>query len=192
MSVGVMQSVIRSSEKRVTDQRKTSEAARARAFQKHFSVVVLALILVGAFVVSNIILLRSFLQQPFAAPGEDGQRWIGPLLRERLRKVKSERSFSFGRRKSVSDNLAKQTAQVAQRKAAQNNLQTGKKNNSSSAASTSVIIGNVSAQSALRGKKADSGPVKSKATKKANNLTNSSDESKVGDNTSSMKLQPTT
>jgi len=63
--------------------------------------------------------------------------------------------------------------------------------NSSSAASTSVILSNVSAKSALRGQKTDPGPVKSKATKKANHLTDSPDEKNIGDNTSSMKLQQT-
>eukprot|EP00930_Biecheleria_cincta_P104051 TRINITY_DN96207_c0_g1_i1.p1 TRINITY_DN96207_c0_g1~~TRINITY_DN96207_c0_g1_i1.p1 ORF type:complete len:218 (-),score=57.05 TRINITY_DN96207_c0_g1_i1:200-853(-) len=81
-----MQSVIRSSEKRVTEQREKSEAARLRS---NASVAVVGFLLLAAFAVTNIVLLQSVLKDPLGG-GDRQHRFIGPLLRERLRRIARE------------------------------------------------------------------------------------------------------
>jgi len=93
-----MQSVIRSSEERVRTQRKTTEAARVRAFRNNLPLMIFLVLLLLAFVLTNILLLRDFLKQPFGGSSDD-PRFIGPLLRERLRRAR-ERARE-GERKAV-------------------------------------------------------------------------------------------
>mmetsp|Transcript_51594 Transcript_51594/g.95483 ORF Transcript_51594/g.95483 Transcript_51594/m.95483 type:complete len:217 (+) Transcript_51594:98-748(+) len=86
-----MQGVIRSSEQRVDRKRKDAQAARLRACRQNIVLVSVAVALVGAFVIINIIMLRSMVVTPLG-PDDDG-KLTGPLMRERLRqKVKRTES----------------------------------------------------------------------------------------------------
>ncbi|CAE6926681.1 unnamed protein product [Symbiodinium sp. KB8] len=83
-----MRAVIDSSEKRLSEQRKCNEEARARQLQKNVTVALCGLALLGIFAVTNIVLLQSVLRDPLG--GERQHRFIGPLLRERLTKLARE------------------------------------------------------------------------------------------------------
>ncbi|CAE8590996.1 unnamed protein product, partial [Polarella glacialis] len=60
-------------------------AARVRACGRNANTVIFGVLLLGAFAVTNIVLLQSVLQSP--GPGEHPRSYIGPLLRERLRRI---------------------------------------------------------------------------------------------------------
>lgn len=82
-----MQGLIRSSEQRVVKERKTSEAARVRAFRQNAALVTLGLFLVGSFALTNIILLESVLRSPIGGTADEvSASRMGPLLQERLRR----------------------------------------------------------------------------------------------------------
>lgn len=87
-----MQSVIRSSEQRVVKERRNTEAARLRACRQHTTLVLLGLLLVAFLALSNIVLLRSVLQNPMGGSDAPVRPGIGPLLREQLRQ-KAKRKF---------------------------------------------------------------------------------------------------
>ncbi|CAE7232539.1 unnamed protein product [Symbiodinium sp. CCMP2592] len=103
-----MRAVIDSSEKRLSEQRKCNEEARARQLQKNVTVALCGLALLGIFAVTNIVLLQSVLRDPLG--GERQHRFIGPLLRERLTKLAREGrnrlSFRHGDRAQTEQQLA--------------------------------------------------------------------------------------
>eukprot|EP00434_Breviolum_minutum_P005912 symbB.v1.2.005213.t1/scaffold266.1/size251003/10 len=83
-----MRAVISNSEKRIDGQRKCNEEARARQLRDNISVAFCGLFLLGAFAAINIVLLQSVLNDPLG--GERSHRFIGPLLKERLKQLAHE------------------------------------------------------------------------------------------------------
>jgi len=83
-----MQGVIRSSEQRVRKERTQGEAARLRACKNNVGLLALGVFLLAAFALTNIVLLKDVLNHaPTGAAGAGGEKpWIGPLLRERMRR----------------------------------------------------------------------------------------------------------
>lgn len=80
-----MQSVIRSSEQRVSKEKKHSEAARVRALRQHVGLMLCGTMLLVGFAMTNIVLLTSVLRPP-VGDVEDARPGVGPLLRERMRR----------------------------------------------------------------------------------------------------------
>lgn len=92
--MAVMQSVIRNQEKRVSENKKSSEAVRAQKFRNNIAILLGALFILGIFVVMQIALLESFTDEPGHKQliGGDEQdpedhSWLGPLMKERVRRL---------------------------------------------------------------------------------------------------------
>jgi len=97
-----MQTLIRGSEQRVAKERKFNEAARV----KKNTILLVSLFLLACFALTNIVLLRSVLSDPIGGgaaiddPANAGSPGMGPLLRERLRNIRSAPGKSFNRIKN--------------------------------------------------------------------------------------------
>jgi len=109
-----MQNVIRSSEKRVTQDRKNSEAARLRAFRQNAAVVIIGVFLIGSFAVTNIVLLESVLRSPIGSNADElASSRMGPLMRERVRQQAQASGGGAGRGGGVRDAVDRTWATAA-------------------------------------------------------------------------------
>lgn len=77
--------------------RRNSESARERAQRQNYALIFGGAILLGAFVLTNLFLLSAF-HDDADPPAEGDPHWLGPLMRERLRKV-SKRARGLVERK---------------------------------------------------------------------------------------------
>lgn len=83
-----MQQLIRSGSNRVSSQRSTSEAARAKKITQNIGLVVFIVFLMAVFVITNMMMLESFKEQPAFGFQRDERHalGVGPLLRDMLKR----------------------------------------------------------------------------------------------------------